>query len=690
MDTKDFLVEIGCEELPPKALLKLSHAFGLGLKENLERSGLQFANIQLYASPRRLACLVRDLQTQQADQTIERRGPALAAAFDEQGKPTPACEGFARSCGVTVSELERIKTDKGEWLYFKKEQAGLETKLLLPEIVDLSLKKLPIPRPMRWGSHTTQFIRPVHWLVMLLGSDVVKGEILGLKAGQVTFGHRFHHPESITITKPSDYASILAARGHVLADFTERRDSIRASVMEAANGEGGQALIDEDLLDEVTSLVEWPVALLAHFDENFLEVPQEALITAMQHHQKSFPIQDAKGNLQPRFVTVSNIESKNKNEVIHGNERVMRARLADAAFFYHTDCHTTLSDRRESLKGVVFQSKLGSLYDKTERLANLSDYLADAFHVDSKQAKQVGELSKCDLMTDMVGEFPELQGTMAYHYALNDKLPEDSAIALKEQYRPRSAMDDCPSTPLGSVLALAERLDTLVGIFGINQAPTGVKDPFALRRAAQGIFRILIKSQSNLDIVQLIEKTANNYQVNLPNQNVVKEIHKFIIERMRAWYQDKGTPPDVFNSVLARQDTQVFDFDNRIKAVKQFRTLNEAEALAAANKRVSKILKKEGKDIQANGFKTDFLQEAAEKNLAQAVDEKLQIVTPLYEKANYTEALTELASLRQPIDTFFDDVMVMVEDKELRNNRLALLAKLRNLFLQVADLSLLQ
>ncbi len=686
----DFLVEIGSEELPPKALPKLSHALGEGIVRELKSQHLQHGTMQLFATPRRLAALIKDVQLRQPDREVERKGPALQAAFDSENQPTKACLGFAKSCGIEVSQLQHKETAKGTWLVHHYTEKGKQAKELLPTIVKQVLAKLPIPRPMRWGNNTTEFVRPVHWAVMLLGKDIIAAELLGQKTGRDTYGHRFHHPQAISLNKPSEYTEKLAKHGHVIASFNQRRDMIREQIDNVIDNSRGTAIIDEKLLDEVTALVEWPVALLCQFDKAFLKVPPEALISAMKVHQKCFHLVDKQQQLLPYFITISNIDSKDKQQVIAGNQRVMHARLSDAAFFYQTDCKQRLDSHLEGLKHVVFQNKLGSVYERAERISQLATQIALQIGADQTQSARAGLLSKCDLRSNMVGEFPELQGIMGYYYALHDTEAKAVALALKEQYLPRFSGDTLPTSTVGCAVALAERLDTLVGIFGINQAPTGDKDPFALRRNALGVLRIMIEKQFDLDLEDLLRNAINNYRINLPNQEVIIQTFNFMIERLRAWYNEQGVAATVFAAVLARRPTNPFDFQNRLNAVNHFRQLPEAQSLAIANKRVSNILKKENSNGEIASFAQNLLADEAEKILATEVAEKRSQVAPLYEQAKYTELLTQLASLRDPVDRFFDEVMVMVDDEKIRKNRLALLASLRNLFLQVADISLLQ
>jgi len=698
-EKRDLLVEIGTEELPPKALKQLSDAFGAGVVEGLRKAELHFGDVKLYAAPRRLAILIHDLATQQPDKQVERRGPAVKAAFDEEGNPSKALQGFARSCGAEVSDLQRIETDKGEWLVYRSEQKGQPANALIPAIVQESLDKLPIPKRMRWGDLTTEFVRPVHWVVMLFGDQVIDSQVLGIRAGRETRGHRFHHPHALYIAEPTNYAPLLESEGQVIADFATRREAVRAQVLEAAAKLNGSAVIDEELLDEVTSMVEWPQAIVGNFETRFLEVPAEALITTMKSNQKYFHVVNGEGKLLPHFITLSNIVSRHPQSVIAGNERVIRPRLADADFFWNQDRKHSLTAHLESLKSVVFQNKLGTLFDKSQRLEKLAEVLAEAIGVNANDAARAALLSKCDLMTEMVGEFPELQGIMGRYYATHDGENAEVASALDEQYMPRFAGDQLPGNGIGQVVALADKLDTLVGIFGIGQAPTGDKDPFALRRATLGVLRILIENQLDLDLMEALGSASARYHEQAhtrdifpttgTSKDVVVAVFDFMMERLRGYYLDQGVTPDEFEAVYAVRPTRPHDFDQRIRAVRAFRKLPQAESLAAANKRIHNILKKvEGKLPETLDHAR--LEEPAEQALASAVAELRDEVNALFEQRQYEAALSKLASLREPVDAFFDNVMVMAENQALRNNRLALLSGLQQLFLQVADLSRLQ
>ncbi len=681
MSQHDFLVELGTEELPPKALKTLSGAFLDGITAGLDAAGIGYTEARPYAAPRRLAVLLTGIQLQQPDRQIEKRGPATQA-------PEKAVQGFAGSCGVGIDQLEVMETPKGSYYVYRGVEQGQSTASLLPGIVSDSLNKLPIPKRMRWGSSRTEFVRPVKWLCMLLGDEVVDAEILGLKAGRKTRGHRFHYNHDIELIAPVDYARVLKETGKVIADFAERRELIREQVIREGERIGGVAQIDEDLLDEVTALNEWPVALTGRFEERFLDVPAEALILSMKENQKYFHALDADSKLMPYFITLANIESKDPQQVIEGNEKVIRPRLADAAFFFETDKKQPLDARIDKLKSIVFQQQLGTVYDKSQRIEGLAAGIAELINGDAGYARRAAALSKCDLMTDMVFEFTELQGLMGYHYALHDGEPEEVAQAMDEQYKPRFAGDELPASRTGIALAIADRLDTLTGLFGINQPPTGSKDPFALRRAALGVLRIIVEHKLDLDLHQLLSLAAEQHGELPGSEGLADRVLDFMLERFRAWYDDRGISAETFLAVHALRPTSPLDFDRRIEAVSHFRNLAEAEALAAANKRVSNILGKQKGEI-ATDVDADLLQEDAEKALASALAEVEHDLQPVFEQGDYRTALEKLAALRDVIDSFFDNVMVMADDEAVRANRLALLKRLRRLFLGVADISLL-
>ena len=688
MTTQNFLVEIGTEELPPKALKTLATSFADNVEAELNQAGLTFDTIEWFAAPRRLAVKVLNLATQQPSKEIEKRGPAVSAAFDAEGKPTKAAEGWARGCGITVDQAERIATDKGEWLVHRAKIEGQPTKNLLNYIVANALAKLPIPKPMRWADKTVQFIRPVHTVTMLLGDELIEGEILGVASARTIRGHRFLGEKEFEIQHADQYPQLLHEKGSVIADFNERKAEILAKSQAKATALGGVADIEESLLEEVTSLVEYPNVLAAKFEERFLAVPAEALVYTMKGDQKYFPIYDKDGKLLPHFIFVSNINPEDPTAIIEGNEKVVRPRLTDAEFFFKTDLKQKLVDRLPRLETVLFQQQLGTLKDKTDRIEQLAGEIAKQIGADEAKAKRAGLLSKCDLMTNMVFEFTDTQGVMGMHYARHDGEDEEVAVALNEQYMPRFAGDELPKSLVASAVALADKFDTLTGIFGIGQAPKGSADPFALRRAALGALRIIVEKNLPLDLEDLVKKSAALFGDKLTNKNVVADVVDFMLGRFRAWYQDEGIAVDVIQAVLARRPTRPADFDARVRAVSHFRTLDSAEALAAANKRVSNILAKA--DAAIGEINLTACVEPAEKALAEAVLALRTEVQPLIAKGDYTAVLDKLANLRAPVDNFFDNVMVNAEDPALRQNRLAILNTLQDLFLQVADISVLQ
>ncbi|HHF6614717.1 TPA: glycine--tRNA ligase subunit beta [Haemophilus influenzae] len=688
MTTQNFLVEIGTEELPPKALKTLSTSFADNVEAELNQAGLSFDKIEWFAAPRRLAVKALNLAIQQPSKEIEKRGPAVSAAFDAEGKPTKAAEGWARGCDITVEQAERIATDKGEWLVHRAKIEGQPTKNLLNDIVTNALAKLPIPKPMRWADKTVQFIRPVHTVTMLLGDELIEGEILGVASARTIRGHRFLGEKEFEIQHADQYPQLLREKGSVVADFNERKAEILAKSQAKATALGGVADIEESLLEEVTSLVEYPNVLAAKFEERFLAVPAEALVYTMKGDQKYFPIYDKDGKLLPHFIFVSNINPEDPTAIIEGNEKVVRPRLTDAEFFFKTDLKQKLVDRLPRLETVLFQQQLGTLKDKTDRIEQLAGEIAKQIGADEAKAKRAGLLSKCDLMTNMVFEFTDTQGVMGMHYARHDGEDEEVAVALNEQYMPRFAGDELPKSLVASAVALADKFDTLTGIFGIGQAPKGSADPFALRRAALGALRIIVEKNLPLDLEDLVKKSAALFGDKLTNKNVVADVVDFMLGRFRAWYQDEGIAVDVIQAVLARRPTRPADFDARVRAVSHFRTLDSAEALAAANKRVSNILAKA--DAAIGEINLTACVEPAEKALAEAVLALRTEVQPLIAQGDYTAVLDKLANLRTPVDSFFDNVMVNAEDPALRQNRLAILNTLQGLFLQVADISVLQ
>ena len=683
MSAKDFLVELGTEELPPKALKSLGEAFLAGIEKGLKAAGLTYSAARYYAAPRRLAVQIDQLAVQQPDRTVNLDGPPLQAAFDASGNPTQAALGFAKKCGVDLAQIDQ----SGPKLKFSQSIPGQPAVGLLPGIVETSLNDLPIPKRMRWAARREEFVRPTQWLVMLFGDEVVECEILTRKAGRESRGHRFHNPDNVLISSPANYLEDLRS-AHVLADFAERREIITKRVAELAAEQKGSAIVPPALLDEVTALVEWPVPLVCSFEERFLAVPQEALITTMQDNQKYFCLLDANGKLLPRFITVANVQSKAPEHIVSGNEKVVRPRLTDAEFFFKQDQKQPLERFNERLKNVVFQAQLGTVFDKAERVSALAAFIAERIGGDAKNAARAGILSKCDLATEMVGEFPEMQGIAGYYYATAGGEANDVALALNEQYMPRGAGAELPGTLTGAAVAVADKLDTLVGIFGIGMLPTGSKDPYALRRAALGVLRILIEKQLDLDLGETIAFAVGQYGDKVKAEGLAAQVQDFIFDRLRARYEDEGVDVAVYQAVRALTPTAPLDFDQRVQAVQAFRQLPEAEALAAANKRVSNILAKAEGEVPQS-VNAGLLNEAAEKALGSAVAAAEGEVAPLARARDYRSALARLAALRAPVDAFFEEVLVNADDSAVRANRYALLAKLRGLFLGVADISLL-
>lgn len=684
----DFLVEIGTEELPPKVLRQLCDSFAEGITSRLSAEQLQFSEVTIYGAPRRLAVLVKDLETQTPDQDVVSWGPPAKVAFDNDGNPTRAAEAFAKKNGVELAALSGLVENDGQQdkLCARRTTVGSPTETLLGDIINQSLAALPIPKPMRWGKSRQEFVRPVQWAVVLFDGKTISTNILGIESSNTSRGHRFHSQGEILIDSPASYKETLY-NAYVIVDFETRRDLIRQGVIAAAQGANGTAVIDEDLLDEVTALNEWPVPLMGQFEEHFLDVPAEALVSSMAQHQKYFHVVDSDNKLMPLFITVANIESLDPQQVISGNERVIRPRLADAAFFYQTDLKSSLQARRETLKSVIFQSKLGSIFDKTERVSGLAKILANYTGASQEQAGRAGELCKSDLVSEMVGEFDDLQGIMGRYYALNDG--EDAAVAeaLMEQYLPRFAGDVIPATETGAALALADRLDTLVGIFSIGQQPSGSRDPFALRRASLGILRIMIERNIDLDLKLAITAAAQQLNITEDADKLCMQVLTYALDRFKYWYKDEGIDSEVFASVAALELSNPLDIDARVKAVDQFTRLPEAVALAAANKRVFNILAKQAADTVPSTIDSSLLGDVAEQQLAKRISSLNSTIAPLLEQRDYAAVLKELASLRDPVDQFFDDVMVMVDDPAIRDNRLALLNSLRSLFLNVADIS---
>jgi glycyl-tRNA synthetase beta chain len=685
----DFLVEIGTEELPPKALRSLMTAFADTLTTLVNDARLEHGDVHGYASPRRLAVLIEQLGRGQTDRKTTQKGPPVAIAFDDDGKLTAAGEAFARKCGVNASELSRTSTDKGEWLSCDVTEPGQSAADLMPGLVEKALAALPIPRRMRWGAGDAEFVRPVHWVVLLHGSRAIKTSILGIATGNKSQGHRFHSAGPITIKSPAEYLQTLEERGHVIADFDRRHALVRDGVEAAAKKAGGNVVEGEALYDEVTALVEWPVPITGSFDDSYLSLPREVVISTLTSHQRYFAVADKGGNLLPRFITVANLDSTDPEQVKSGNERVIRPRLADAAFFWDTDRRTSLAARQESLREVVYQRGLGSIFDKSARTASLAVEITAALGVDSASVQRAAALAKCDLVTGMVGEFPELQGIMGRYYALSDGEPPAVAEAIAEHYLPRFSGDALPASVDGQILAVADKLDTLAGVFVIGKKPSGNRDPFGLRRAALGVIRVLIECDLDLDLRALLNSAIEAQPTATEDgEDLAAELYTFISERLRRYFldHDPGLATETFDAVLARNPASLVDFSRRLTAVQAFITLEPAASLAAANKRIANILKKaagQGGDT----VKEKLLTDPAELALAKALESAREKVAPMLEAHEYADVLTALAELREPVDHFFDDVMVMADDTATRNNRLSLLGELRALFLDVADIS---
>ena len=685
--SKHLLFELGSEELPPKTLLKLSNALLAGIVQGLQAAELTFTASKAYATPRRLAVFIENLSTAQPDKTVEKRGPAILAAFAADGTPSKAALGFAVSCGTSFDQLERLKTDKGEWLAFTQSVTGQSTEQLIPDIIRQSIANLPIAKRMRWGSFNTEFVRPVHWAVLLYGHAVIDTEILGLKTGAITSGHRFHAPQKITINQPEDYQELLYTQGKVIVDFEQRKTLIRDAAQVAASLVNGIAHIEDDLLEEIAALNEWPVPITGCFDVRFLQLPAEVLITTMQTNQKYFPVKNADGRLLAHFITFSNIESSHPESIQHGNERVVTPRLADAEFFWNQDRKKSLEDRVASLSTIVFQEKLGTVADKTNRVIKLAAFIAHKLNADVELAKRAALLAKTDLMTEMVGEFGNLQGLMGRYYALVEGEAPEVAWALEEQYFPKQSGSETANSAIGQILAIAEKVDTLTGIFSAGLIPTGDKDPYALRRAALGILRTLIENNLSLDICELIEFSLDIYTHSFDEVATSLAVIDFIFDRLKGYCLDKGYSADEFDAVITVKPNDPLDFMHRLSAVKAFRQLPEAESLAAANKRIRNILRKSESPVAAT---VGALVEPAELQLLESANLAAIAIAPLLAQHDYAGTLTYLAALRQEVDAFFDGVMVMCDDLELRAHRLALLNLLSEQFLTCADISKLQ
>jgi len=633
--------------------------------------------------------LVEGLGLAQDDRKVEQKGPPVSVAFDDDGQPKPPATAFAEKCGVGVDELDRVATDKGEWLVFNTVEAGRPAAELMPEVIERALASLPIPRRMRWGDSDAEFVRPVHWIVLLHGDEVIDATIMGIRSGRHSEGHRFHSAGAIEIEKPGMYLETLEKQGYVIADFERRRNLVRDGVIAAAEQVGGRIVDGESLYDEVAALVEWPVPIVGAFDEEYLDLPREVVVSTLTGHQRYFPVADDAGKLLPHFVTVANLESKDPEQVIEGNERVIRPRLADAAFFWNSDRKTSLDARQEALRDVVYQAGLGSLFDKSQRTARLASWLAQELDHDGAIVERAAALAKCDLLTGMVGEFPDLQGTMGRYYAISDGEPVAVADAIAEQYQPRFAGDALPSSPAGQILAVADKLDTLAGVFSIGKKPSGNRDPFGLRRAALGIVRILVECGIDADLkASIVRAVAEQPGSKIEPDELAADLYVFISDRLRSYFldRDSGLSTETFEAVMAREPASLVDFDRRLAAVQTFARLEQAESLAAANKRIANILRKAG-DPEGLKVTKKRLELDAEKSLHNALLNAREKVAPMLEHRRYAEVLNQLADLRDPVDRFFDDVMVMADDEAVRNNRLALLSELRALFLDVADIS---
>lgn len=688
MSTDTLLIEIGTEELPPTAAKNLSDTLAKYVSSQLSDAGFTFDQVKPYVTPRRLALAISNTNSQQPEQNIERKGPAVKAAYDKEGQPTKAALGFAKSCGVEIQDLQTLETDKGAWLYFKSLVAGKSIQQVLPDIIEQGLNTLPIPKPMRWGNSDVEFVRPIHWVIVMHGSEVIPCTIKGIDASNLSYGHRFHAPEAIALSHANDYEEALR-NAKVIADFDLRKSKIISLVKQAASKYNATEIYSDDLTNEVTNLVEWPVMIVGEFPKKFLDIPYEALVASMRDAQRYFAMFSQKDkSLLPNFIIIANIESTNPETIKRGNERVIKPRFDDAGFFWNRDKQQTLESRTQDLQGILFEKQLGSLLEKTQRVSNLCQLLCKQLNISDQHAARAALLSKADLVSNMVNEFPKLQGIMGRYYAHNDNEPNEVATAIKEHYQPLQSGGTLPSSIDGQIVALCDRIDTLVGIFATGKKPSGVKDPYALRRAALGVIRISIECHVDYDLLSLLKDSAKSLEVKLDTSNSANEVFEFILERLRGYFIDQGVKPDTFEAVRSLKPTRLLDFDKRIQAVQTFRELIEADSLAAANKRISNILKKA--DNVNNKIDDSLFSEAAEKELHKQLSALEKVVTPKFESREYTQALTDLAQLRSTIDTFFDDVMVMDENEKVRNNRIALLAKVNRLFSTVADISLLQ
>lgn len=688
MSTESLLIEIGTEELPPTSAKKLSDAFVESVSTQLSEAGFSVGDVFPYVTPRRLAMIIANVNDQQQDQTIERKGPAIAAAYDDNNKPTKAALGFAKSCGVEIEDLSTIESGKGTYLFYKSTVPGEQLKNILPETIESALAKLPIPKPMRWGSNDAEFVRPIHWVIVLHGSKVINCKIKNISASNFSYGHRFHAPDKITITHPSDYSALLK-KAKVICDFTERKATIEKLIAECADKHNAVLNYTASLLEEVTNLVEWPALIVGEFSKDFLDIPQEALVVTMQDAQRYFPMFSKSDNtLLPLFITIANIESSNPDTIKQGNERVIKPRFDDAKFFWERDKKLSLDERSKNLSGILFEKQLGSILDKSVRISKLSVALCEQLDIDSKHASRAALLCKSDLLTDMVNEFPKLQGIMGRYYALHDKESDEVAYAIEEHYQPTQSGSSLPASTTGKIIAVCDRIDTLTGIFATGKKPTGVKDPYALRRAALGIIRIAIEGKLDFDLVKLLHSSASLLGDKLDTSSAASEVIEFITERLRGYFLDLGIAPDTFEAVRNVQPTHLIDFADRIQAVQHFRDLPESSSLAAANKRIRNILKKA--DSVNSDISESLLNEPAEQDLIRQVKAMQTKVTPKFDQRDYTAALTDLATLRPSIDQYFEDVMVMDENTDIRNNRIATLAQVNKLFSTIADISLLQ
>ncbi len=689
MSAADFLIEIGTEELPPKALRSLKDAFAESLRAAFKEARLGHGAVHAYASPRRLAVLIEKLATRQEDRKISQKGPPTKVAFAADGSPQPPAIAFAKKCGVEVADLGRTKSGKGEWLSCELLDKGQETSGLVPTLIESALAELPVPRRMRWGAGELEFVRPVHWIVLLHGKNTIDATIMGVKTGRESRGHRFHSKGVIAITEPGKYLQTLEKKGHVIADFDRRRDLVEHGVADKAREAGGVIVDGDSLYDEVAALVEWPVPVLGSFDEAFLSLPRETVISTLTGHQRYFPVAGNDGALLPKFVTVANLESTDPDQVRDGNERVIRPRLADAAFFWDNDRNRTLSSRQDALRDVVYQRGLGSLHEKSERTAVIARDIALSIGVGSADVERAAMLCKCDLLTGVVGEFPELQGVMGRYYAELDGESQAVSSAIGEHYHPRFAGDTLPESTVGQVLAVADKLDTLAGVFSLGKRPSGKRDPFGLRRAALGVIRILVECEIDIGLRDAVANAvAAQPASEAAPTAIVEDLHSYIIDRLKRYFLDRDPALDAetFDAVLAREPSSLVDFGRRLEAVQSFIGLDEAASLSSANKRIANILRQAGND-GGNDVNPKLLQDPAEEALFAALGSAGDTVRPLLDERRYTEALRALAALREPVDNFFDDVLVMADDDELKNNRLALLGKLRELFLGVADIS---